>query len=349
MVKDQRRTEAPLLPRAVRWGVLSTAKIGRATVIPAMQQAASCEVVAISSRRLDAAQAAADRLGLATAYGSYDALLADDEINAVYNPLPNRLHVPWSIKALEAGKHVLCEKPIGLSAADGRRLVAAAKQHPRLKVMEAFMYRHHPQWQRARSIVRTGGIGRLRTIQVVFSYFNDDAGDIRNQADIGGGALMDIGCYPVSLSRFMFDAEPIRVCGVIDRDPRFGTDRHTSAILEFAEGTSSFVCSTQAAPCQRVSLLGDAGQVEIEIPFNPPPDRRCRLWWQHSDGRREEIALEICDQYTIQGELFSEAILQDTPVPTPLDDAVANMTVIDAVFRSAESGHWEPVTLRHRD
>ena len=194
--------------------------------------------------------------------------------------------------------------------------------------------------------MRTGGIGRLRTIQVVFSYFNDNAGDIRNQADLGGGALMDIGCYPVSLSRFMFDAEPIRVCGVIDRDPRFGTDRHTSAILEFAEGTSSFVCSTQAAPCQRVSLLGDAGQVEIEIPFNPPPDRRCRLWWQHSDGRREEIALEICDQYTIQGDLFAEAILQDTPVPTPLEDAVANMTVIDAVFRSAESGQWEPVTLR---
>ena len=328
----------------IKWGILSTAEIGLTKVIPAMQQAASCDVVAISSRRMDVARAAADRLRLSRAYGSYEDLLADEEIDAVYNPLPNHLHVPWSIKALEAGKHVLCEKPIGLTADEGQQLVDAAKQHPRLKVMEAFMYRHHPQWRRARNIVRTGGIGRLRAIQTRFSYFNDDAGNIRNQADIGGGALMDIGCYPVSLSRFMFDAEPARVCGVMDRDPRFGTDRHMSAILEFTEGTSSFTCSTQAAPFQRVNLFGDAGQVEIEIPFNAPPDRPCRMWWQHADATIEEIALEVCDQYAIQGDLFSEAILQDTPVPTPLEDAVANMKVIEAVFRSADSGRWEAVT-----
>ena len=328
----------------ITWGVLSTARIGLGQVIPALQQAASCNVVAIASRRVEAARAAADRLGLSSAYGSYDELLASDGIDAVYNPLPNHLHVPWTIKALEAGKHVLCEKPIGLSAAEGRRLVAAAARHPRLKVMEAFMYRHHPQWTRARSIVRAGGIGRLRTVHVAFSYFNDDATDIRNQADIGGGALMDIGCYPISVSRFMFDAEPTRVSGTIDRDPRFGTDRHTSAILEFPEGTALFSCSTQAAPFQRVTLLGDAGRIEIEIPFNAPTDRPCRLVWEHSGGTAEDLEVARCNQYTIQAELFSQAVLQDTPVPTPLDDAVANMEVIDAVVRSAESGRWEAVT-----
>ena len=331
-------------PIAVRWGVLSTAQIGLAQVIPAMQQAPSCDVVAIASRRFDAAQDAAERLGLATAHASYEALLADDRIDAVYNPLPNHLHVPWTIKALEAGKHLLCEKPIGLSAAEAGQLVGAAARYPELKVMEAFMYRHHPQWQRAREIVQTGGIGRLRSIESTFSYFNDDAANVRNQADIGGGGLLDIGCYPISVSRWLFETEPLRVCATIDRDPRFGTDRHASALLEFDGGASAFTCSTQAAPYQRVSLLGDAGRVEVEIPFNPPTDRPTRIWWQQADGAREEITFARSNHYTIQGELFSQAILNDTAVPTPLDDAVANMAVIDAIFRSAESGRWESVT-----
>ena len=229
----------------VRWGILSTANIGTEKVIPAMQHGDLCEILAIASRSIETAVEVARRLGIPKAYGSYEELLEDPEINAIYNPLPNHLHVHWSIRALEAGKHVLCEKPIGLSSAEGQQLVDAGKQHPNLKLMEAFMYRHHPQWQRARQIVREGGIGKLLTIQSAFSYFNDDGDNIRNRADIGGGGIMDIGCYPISLSRFIFDAEPTRVVSTLDRDPSFQTDRRASVILDFGGLTSTFTCSTQ--------------------------------------------------------------------------------------------------------
>jgi len=327
----------------VRWGILSTALIGVDKVIPAIQKAANCEVVAIASRSLDRARQAAGRLRIPVAHGSYEALLADPQIDAVYIPLPNHLHVPWSICALEAGKHVLCEKPIGLSSAEARRLVAAGAKHPGLKLMEAFMYRHHPQWQRARELVRDGAIGRLRTIQSAFSYYNVDPGNIRNRPDMGGGGLMDIGCYPISLSRFLFEAEPARVCGSVERDPGFGIDCMASAILEFAAGTSTFTCSMRLSPYQRVNIFGERGRIEIEIPFNAPPDRPCRMWLQHADREIDEILFDVCDQYTIQAELFARAIADDTPVPTPIDDAVANMQVIEAVLRSAESGAFEVV------
>ncbi len=323
----------------VRWGILSTAKIGVEKVIPAMQRGELCDIIAIASRSIDKAQTAATELGIPKALGSYEELLADPEIEAVYNPLPNHLHVSWSIKALEAGKHVLCEKPIDLSAAEGQRLVDAAREHPRLKVMEAFMYRHHPQWQRARQLVLEGKIGELRTIQTLFSYYNDDPKNIRNIADIGGGALMDIGCYPISLSRFIFGAEPERVFGIIEVDPTFKTDRLISAVMDFGRGTSTFTCGTQLAPYQRVNIVGTEGRVEIEIPFNAPPDRPCKMWHQRG-AEVEEIVLDICDQYTIQGDTFSQAILHDTPVPTPIEDAVANMKVIEAIVRSAQSGGW---------
>ncbi len=323
----------------IRWGVLSTAAIGTQKVLPAMQTGRWCDVAAIASRNVDRAQAAARELGIARAYGSYEELLADETIDAVYNPLPNHLHVPWSIRALEAGKHVLCEKPIGLTSAEGRELVYAAAAHPDLKVMEAFMYRHHPQWQKARALVRNGAIGELRTIQSFFSYFNDDAANIRNQADIGGGGLMDIGCYPISLSRFIFEAEPERVSGIVEYDPQLKTDRIASVTMDFGNGTSTFTCSTQLAPYQRVNIFGTTGRVEIEIPFNAPPDRPCRMWHQHGEAI-EEIELPVCDQYAIQGDLFARAILDDTPVPTPIADAVANMQVIEAVVESHQSGAW---------
>ena len=323
----------------LRWGILSTAKIGTAKVIPAMQRGEFTEVVAIASRDAQRAKAAAAELGIPKSHGSYEALLADPDVDAVYNPLPNHLHVPWSIQALEAGKHVLCEKPIGLSADEGRQLVAAGTKHPRLKLMEAFMYRNHPQWQTARQLVRDGKIGELRTIQSFFSYFNDDPANIRNQADIGGGALMDIGCYPISVSRFIFEAEPQRVFGIVEFDPTFKTDRLASAVLDFGRGTSTFTCSTQLVPYQRVNISGTRGRVEIEIPFNAPPDKPCRLWHEH-DGTNDEIAFPICDQYTIQGDLFAQAVLNDTPVPTPIEDAVGNMEVIEAVIASGRSGEW---------
>jgi len=326
----------------VRWGVLSTAKIGLLKVLPAMQRGQYCDITAIASRDLAQAQAAASRLGIPKAYGSYDDLLADPDIDAVYNPTPNHLHIPWSVKALAAGKHVLCEKPIAITAAEARPLADAARQRPELKVMEAFMYRHHPQWRRAKQIVDSGGIGELRTIHSFFSYYLDDPTNVRNQADIGGGGLMDIGCYNISLSRFIFGAEPARVCGIVDRDPQMKVDRLTSGMLDFGRGTATFTCATQLAPYQRVNIYGTAGRVEIEIPFNAPPDRPCRIWHQRGDTV-EEIAFDVCDQYTVQGDLFSKAILENTPVPTPIEDAAANMRVIEAVFASAERGGWADV------
>ncbi|HEY2839208.1 MAG TPA: Gfo/Idh/MocA family oxidoreductase, partial [Pirellulales bacterium] len=243
--------------------------------------------------------------------------------------------------------HVLCEKPIGLSAAEGQQLLDASRRHPKLKVMECFMYRHHPQWQRAKQLVEEGDIGALRTIQSFFAYFNDDPGNIRNQRDIGGGALMDIGCYCVSLSRFIFDDEPKRVLGAIERDPKTNVDRLTSAELEFFQGTSTFTCSTQLAPYQRVNIFGTAGRIEIEIPFNAPIDKPCRLWLQSSpkpgsaaQGATEEVQFEVCNQYTLQADTFARAIFDETPAPSPIADALANMRVIERIFKSAESGAW---------
>jgi len=323
--------------KKINWGVLSTAKIGVEKVIPAMQQGEYCEMVAIASRDQKKAQAAAEQLNILRAYGSYEELLADADIEAIYNPLPNHLHVSWSIKALDAGKHVLCEKPIGLTTGEAEALLEATRNHPELKVMEAFMYRHHPQWQKARQLVEDGEIGELQTIQSFFSYYNVDPNNVRNMADIGGGGLMDIGCYCISLSRFIFNSEPRKVVGVIRYDPQFKTDWFASGILDFATGISTFTCSTQLANYQRVNIFGTEGRIEIEIPFNAPPDQPCRIWHQQG-GQIEEIAFDVCDQYTVQGDLFSQAVLNDTEVPTPLEDAVANMRVIEAVIRSAGNG-----------
>jgi len=325
--------------RRVRWGQLSTANIGLKKVLPAMSRSEHCEITAIASRDLARAREVAQQLNIPKAYGSYEELLADPEIDAIYNPLPNHLHVPWSIKALEAGKHVLCEKPIALSAAEAEALVEAARKHPRLKVMEAFMYRHHPQWQRAKQLVKEGAVGELRTIQSFFAYYLVDPTNVRNRADIGGGGLLDIGCYNVSLSRFVFDEEPRRVVGVLDFDPKMKIDRLASGIMDFGRGTSIFTCATQLSRYERVNIVGTEGRIEIELPFNAPPDRPCKLW-RARGGAIEEISLPAANHYSLQGDLMSLAILNDTPVPTPIEDAVANMRVIDALFASAREGAW---------
>jgi predicted dehydrogenase len=325
--------------KKVRWGVLGAANIAIEKVLPAMQQGAYCDIAAIASRSLEKAQAAATRLGIPKAYGSYEELLADPEIDAIYNPLPNHLHVPWSIKALQAGKHALCEKPIALTAAEAQALVDVAKQYPHLKVMEAFMYRFHPQWQQARQLVRAGKIGTLRAIQSFFSYYLDDPHNVRNRADSGGGGMLDIGCYTISLARFIFGAEPERVFGIVEYDPQFKVDRLASSVMDFGSGTATFTCGTQLTSFQRVNIFGTEGRVEIEIPFNAPPDRPCKMWLQQGD-EVEEMLLDVCNQYTIQGDMFSQAVLNDTEVPTPIEDAVANMRVIEAVLRSAKNGTW---------
>jgi predicted dehydrogenase len=326
----------------LRWGVLSTAKIAVEKVVPAMQQGRHTEVTALASRDLARARSAAERLGVAKAYGSYEELLDDPEIDAVYNPLPNHLHVSWSLRALAAGKHVLCEKPIALSAAEARTLLDAARQHPHLKVMEAFMYRHHPQWQRVVDLVVGGAIGELRTLHSVFSYYNADPANVRNIAEFGGGGLMDIGCYNISVSRWIFAAEPERACGALERDATFATDRLASGILEFGRGTATFTCSTQLVPFQRVDIFGTEGRIEVEVPFSPQPHQPSRIWHQH-DGRTDELLIEPCNQYTLQGDRFSRAVLDGTEVPTPLEDAVANMRALEAVVASARIGRWVQV------
>jgi predicted dehydrogenase len=327
----------------IRWGVLSTAKIGRVQVIPATNQGQFGTVTAIASRDLSRAKKVAGELGIEKAYGSYQDLLADKNVDAIYNPLPNHLHVPWSIRALKANKHVLCEKPIGLSVAEAEQLAGVAAAHPKLKIMEAFMVRLHPQWLAARKLVRDGRIGALRTIHTSFSYFNDDPDNIRNQHDSGGGALLDIGCYPITLSRFIFDDEPKRVLGHIERDPKLNTDRLTSAVLEFFQGTATFTVSTQLTPYQRTNIFGTTGRIEVEIPVNAPNDKPTRIWLQTGvppEIRIEEITFEVCDMYTIQADAFARAVLDDTAVPTPLADAVANMRVIERIRTSADTNAW---------
>jgi predicted dehydrogenase len=323
--------------RRIKWGILSTAKIGIRKVIPAMQKGCNSEILAIASRSAERAGKAAEELKIPRAYGSYQSLLADPDIEAVYIPLPNHLHVPWSVKALEAGKHVLCEKPIALTTREAEYLVSVSRRYPDLKIMEAFMYRYHPQWYQARDWVSEGRIGSLTTIHSFFSYFNDDPADIRNRLKTGGGGLMDIGCYSISLSRYLFGAEPDQVTGMTDRDPRFGTDRLFSGLMRFGKRLSSFTCSTQLAAYQRVHIFGTKGRIEIEIPFNAPNDRETRIWLSAESGI-EEKRFPVCDQYTIQGDLFSLSILRDESVPTPLSDAAANMRVIEALIQSAESG-----------
>jgi predicted dehydrogenase len=311
-----------------------------------MRECEFAEVVAIASRDLAKAQTASATLGIERAYGSYEELLADPNVDCIYNPLPNHLHVPWSIRAAEAGKHVLCEKPIALSVAECRELIDV-RDRTGVQIGEAFMVRTHPQWLRAREIVRSGGIGDLRAILSAFSYFNRDPANVRNVAEWGGGALMDIGCYPIQISRFIFEAEPVSVAASIDRDPDFGVDRLTSGLLNFGRGQSIFTCSTQMVPYQRVQILGTTGRIEMEIPFNAPPDRECRLWVDAGeDVFGSGLAIEhfdVCDQYTIQADLFSRAVRGDGQMPTPLEDSIANMAVIEALFQAAAEGKSERI------
>jgi predicted dehydrogenase len=328
----------------VRWGILGAAAIAVHKVIPAMQQGRRLDVVAIASRDPVKARAAADALGIARAYGSYEELLDDPQIEAVYNPLPNHLHVAWSIRAAEAGKHVLCEKPIGLTAAEVRQLLAA-RERTGVQIGEAFMVRTHPQWLAARQLVDSGRIGTLRLVNGHFSYFKRDAANIRNRIECGGGALLDIGCYPVTLSRFLFREEPTRVVALLERDPELRIDRLSSVLMEFPSGQASFSCATQLVPYQRMHIHGTAGRIEILVPFNAPSDQPCRILLD--DGSDvlgsgiETIDFPIVNQYTIQGDLFSAALRRGTAVPIPLEDSLANMAVLDAIFRSAGTGRWE--------
>jgi predicted dehydrogenase len=332
------------MSKKVQWGVLGVANIAVKKVIPAMQRGEWSEVTAIASRDLNKARQAAKELGIPKAYGSYEELLADRDIEAIYNPLPNHLHVPWSIKAAEAGKHVLCEKPISMTVEEAVSLLNVRDQTG-VKIEEAFMVRTHPQWLGAVEQIRSGKIGRVRSVSGCFSYHNRDPKNIRNIRDFGGGGMMDIGCYLIFTSRFIFGEEPTRVFGVIEEDPELHTDVLSSGVLYFPSGHSVFTCSTQVVPYQKVQIFGTEGRIEIEIPFNAPPDRPCRIYIDYGadpSGRSAEvIEYPTVDQYTIQGDLFSKSIREGKELPVSLEGSIRNMAAIEAVFRSAKSGKWE--------
>lgn len=329
--------------KKVTWGVLSTAKIGMEKVTPALQRSQWCDVQAIASRSLPSAQAAAARLGIPKAYGTYEELLADPAIEAIYNPLPNDLHVPMTLAAARAGKHVLCEKPIALNANEAAQLrEVAGKVH----IMEAFMVRFHPQWLRTRELVQSGDLGEVRTVQVWFSYFNRNADNIRNQAGMGGGALFDIGCYPIVAGRFLFGTEPRRVMALADMDPEFGVDRTFSALLDFGGGRHlDFTVSTQSSPYQRVQVVGTRQRVEIEIPFNAPQGEATRIWVDAGKALGGAGAVEErfapCDQYSLEGDAFARVIRGEEPALYGVEDAIQNMRIIDALFASQRNGGWE--------
>ncbi len=335
---------AAMATKKIRWGVLSTAAIGLKKVSPAMQRCELGSVTAIASRDLGKAKEAASKLGIGTAYGSYEELLADPNVDAIYNPLPNQMHVPWTAKAAETGKHVLCEKPLSLTVMEAKTLLEV-RARTDVKMGEAFMVRCHPQWVRTKQLIDEGRIGELRSVVGYFSYFNVNPANIRNQVDCGGGGLMDIGCYLIHGARYAFGQEPTRVAGLVECDPAMGTDRLTSAVMDFPVGQSMFTCSTQLVPYQRMQFLGTKGRIEIEIPFNAPPDKPTRIFVDSgADPSGSGIVNGgfVCAISTAaRGDAFSKAILEDTEVPVSIEDGIRNMAVIEAVFRSAKSGRWE--------
>jgi predicted dehydrogenase len=329
--------------KIVKWGVLSTARIAVNKVIPAMQRSKYCEISAIASRTSSAAEKVSASHGIPRHYGSYTELLEDKNIDAVYNPLPHHLHYEWTMKCLEAGKHVLCEKPLALSV-DHVRDLMRMRDRTGLKVGEAFMVHTHPQWTDAVQRIRNGALGGVHTIHGFFSYDFRDPDNFRNHAETGGGGLWDIGCYPVFASRMVFGEEPDRVIGLFERDPNWNIDRVTSAILKFPSGQSTFTCATQSVPHQRMQFFGNVKMLEIRIPFNAPNDVPCVSLLYDGDlhGRNiKEIQYPVCDQYTLQGDAFAKAILFDEDVPVPLENTLRNTAVLQALFNSEKSGMWE--------
>jgi len=325
--------------------VISTAKIGMKQVIPAFQKSEYCEVAAIASRSPEKAYGAAVALGIGRAYGSYEELLSDPEVDAIYNPLPNHLHMEWSIRAMEAGKHLLCEKPIGLNVEEVEQMIAA-RDRCGVKAGEAFMVKSHPQWHDTRERVRRGEIGPLRLIQGMFSYYNADPENIRNISEFGGGGMWDIGCYCVTMSRYLFEEEPLRVAALLEFDPDMGTDRLGSVLMEFPSGQSQFAVSTQLVPYQRMHFYGTGGHIEVEVPWNAPNDRPCRILQDSGDILHEKLEVHefpVTDQYTLMGDAFSRAIIDGTEVPVTLEDGLLNTRVLKAIFESAGRAQW--VTL----
>jgi len=338
-----------------RFGVLGVSHFALQKMIPAMQAGGDTTVVAIASRDGARAAQAARALGIAKAYGSYEELLADPEVDGVYNPLPNHLHVPWSERAAAAGKHVLVEKPVALGAAEAQRLLEARDRHG-VVIAEAAMVRVHPRWLAARELIRKGKIGDLTAFVGTFGYDlprkdKDKKDNVRYDPNMGGGVLLDVGFYPVTMSRFCFDDEPTAVIAQMERDSDAGVgaavDVLTSAMLRFPRGHAVFTCGMHLAPQQRAQILGSKGHLDLLHAWNPASDQPSQLVVE-TGGRLEVSAAEriefpAVDQYTILAQLFARAAATGGPAPIPLEDSIKNMAVLDALRRSAASGRWETV------
>ena len=325
------------MKKKVKWGILGTATIATEQFIPALLKSAYGECYAVASRSSEKAKKTAEQFNMTAYYGAYQDLLEDNEVEAVYIPLPNHLHFEWAIKALRSGKHVLVEKPIAMSSLEAQELRHEAKKYPKLKVMEAFMYKFHPQWTKVKEMVTKGEIGKLKTIQASFSFFEDDPDSIVNKKEYGGGSLMDVGCYPISISRFLFDAEPHSVSAAIMYDSKLEVDILASAILEFEQGTTTFFSATQLVDNQQVKLFGTEGSIAFELPFNPPINFPAKIWLTKGSAKKE-LTFEICNQYTLQADAFSLAILQHAEVPFSLQDAINNMVVIEKIKEADRLG-----------
>lgn len=326
----------------LNWGVLGAAKIAIEKVIPAMASSDQYQVYGIASRDPAKAKATADRLNIPKAFGSYEEMIADPDIHVIYNPLPNHLHVEYTLKCIEAGKHVLCEKPIALNSADVKKLIAARNKY-QVKVGEAFMVKTHPQWIKARKLVQEGALGKVKLVQGCFSYFNNDPDNIRNIEAYGGGAMWDIGCYPVMTSRFVLREEPLKVMALMEFDDAFDTDILSSVIIQFPSAQAVFSVGTQIVRYQRMHFFGEGKRLEVMVPFNAPNDKSCHLIIDEGDifqENVEKISIHLCDQYAIQAEAFTKAIKENIKEPVSLEEALANTLVLEAIFKSAKEGRW---------
>jgi predicted dehydrogenase len=329
--------------KPVAWGVLSVSSHYALRVSVPLRDSPHIRLHAIASRSSEKAAAAASALGFEKAYGTYEQLLADPEIEAVYIPLPNHLHLEWIRKAADAGKHILCEKPIAMNAEEAIQCAEYARSKNVL-LMEAFAFRFHPQWLRVRDLVRIGEIGDVHAIHVVFSYMLPDPKNIRNILGVGGGGLLDIGCYAVCSSRFLLGREPQRVVSLVARDPSSGTDILSSAILDFGRTRTIFTVATQTQGSQRMDILGSGGQISIPLCFNMYPDSPMSIVVVNGTGLGPRtVSFASVDQYGLEFESFSRAVRDGGPVPFDAHDAVANMQVLDAIFRSEKTGGWEAV------
>jgi predicted dehydrogenase len=326
-----------------RWGILSTAKIAREHLLPAMQEAENGVATAIASRDLSRAQDIASRFGIPHAFGSYEELLASDTVDGVYIPLPTSQHVEWAAKAAEAGKHVLVEKPLALNASEIEPLIEI-RDRKKVVISEAFMVTYHPQWIKVRDLIAQGAIGRLRHVQGAFSYYNVDPGNMRNQVSLGGGALPDIGVYPTVVTRFSTGKEPQRVQATIERDAKFGTDIYSSIRADFGDFELSFYLSTQLAARQTMAFHGDKGFIEVASPFNAGLYDHHRVELHNQNHSEAQIfRFPATNQYRLEVEAFARAASGENQRLFSLEESVLNQKLIDAIFRAGDTDGWEAV------